>query len=108
MNHVTFSDFDGSSESVVGIFRHWSPGFVWVWPQRGEAGRRCDGDAAPANIQTVDLGGDGHLGEEGVVSWQPGQSAAAAAAVAALDVFNNVEDLLPLRLTRHSSDVQNG
>lgn len=97
----------GLSENVVGILGHWPPGFVWVWPQRGEAGRGCDGDAAQPNIQTVDLRRDGHLGEEGVVSRQPCQTSIATA-VAALNVFNNVEDLLPLGLTRHSTDVQDG
>lgn len=96
-----------SSEKLIGIFRPWSPGFVWVWPQRSEAGRGCDGDAAPPNIQTVDLRSDGHLGEEGVTPGHPGQGASTAA-LAALQVFNNVEDLLPLRLTSHSTDVQNG
>lgn len=107
MNRFTCSDFDGSSENVVGIFRHWSPGFVRVWPQCSEAGRCCDGDAAQPNIQTVDLRSDGHLGEQGVISGQPGQTSVTTA-VAALNVFDNVEDLLPFCLTRHSTDVQNG
>lgn len=54
----------------------------------------------------MDLGGDGHLREEGAVPRQPGQTATAA--LAALDVFNNVEDLLTLRLPSHPPDVQNG
>lgn len=100
-------DSDGSSENVVGIFRHCSPGFVRVWPERSEAGRCSDGEAAQPNVEAVDLRSDGHLGEEGVISRQPRQPSIAAA-VAALDVFDNVEDLLPFGLSRHSTDVQNG
>lgn len=51
----------------------------------------------------MDLGGDRHLSEEGAVPGQQGN-----AAVTALDVFYNVEDLLPLRLPGHPTDVQDG
>lgn len=75
--------------------------------QCGDAGRRRDGDATQAHVQTVELRGDGHLGEERAVPRQPAQ-ASVAAAVAALNVLHNVEDLLALRLASHSADVQNG
>lgn len=52
----------------------------------------------------MDLGRDRHLREEGAVPGQPGR----AAAVAALDVFDDVEDLLPLHLPSHPPDVQDG
>lgn len=77
-----------------------------VRSQRAEAGRRCDGDATQAHVDTVDLGGDGHLGEEDAISGQPAQSPVAA--IAALDVSNHIEDLLAFRLTSHSTDVQDG
>lgn len=97
----------GGSENVIGAFLHQPAGFVGVWSQGGEAGRRCDGDATQADVQTVDLRGHRDLGEEGAISWQPGQTSIATA-VAALDVSNDVEDLLTFCLTSHSTDVQDG
>lgn len=96
-----------TSQSVVGVFLDGRSGFASARSQRGEAGRGGEGDAAQAHVQAVHLGGDRHLGEKGAVPRQPGQSSSAAA-VAALDVFDDVEDLLTFRLSRHPPDVQNG
>lgn len=92
------------SENIVWVFLDRCSGFTAARSQRGEARGGGEGDAAQAHVQTVDLRGDGHLGEEGAVPGQAGR----AAAVTALDVFDDVEDLLTLRLTSHSPDVQNG
>lgn len=51
----------------------------------------------------MDLGGDRNLGEQGSVPRQR-----AGTAVRALDVFDDVEDLLTLRLSGHPADVQDG
>ena len=48
------------------------------------------------------LGGDGDLGEQGAVAGQSRQR------IAVLDVLDDVEDLLTLRLPGHPSDVQHG
>lgn len=96
----------GNSENVVWVLLDGRPGGASSWSQRGEAGRGSEGDAAQAHVQAVDLGGDRHLGEEGAVTRQSGQSSVDA--VAALDVFDDVEDLLTLCLSGCPADVQNG
>lgn len=55
------------SENIVRVFLDRCPGFARVRSQHAEAGRSGEGDAAQAHVQAVDLGGDGHLREEGVV-----------------------------------------
>lgn len=102
------SSGDLRSQDVVRVFLDGRSGFASAWSQRGEAGRGGEGDAAQAHVQAVDLGGDRHLREEGAIPGQASQPAAAPTTIAALDVFDDVEDLLTLRLPSHPPDVQNG
>lgn len=96
----------GRSQHVVRVLLDGGSGFTGPRSHGAETGRGADGDAAQAQVQAADLGCDRHLGEDGAVPRQPVQTAAAVDA--ALDVFNDVEDLLTLRLPGHSPDVQDG
>lgn len=71
-------------------------------PEAVEAGRGCEGDAAQTHVQTVHLRCHRHVCKQSTISRKLGE------AVAVLDVFHNVKDLLPLCLPSHSPDIQDG
>lgn len=71
-------------------------------PDAGEAGGGCQGDATEGHVEAVHLRRDGHLGEERVIPRQLSQ------AVARLHVLHDVQDLLPLQVSSHPSNVEKG
>lgn len=89
-----------SSEHLVRRRSYGGP--LAAWPQAGDAGGGGEGDAAQAQVEAVDLGGHRDLGEEGPVAGELRE------AVAVLNVLDDVQDLLPLRLPRHPADVEDG
>lgn len=72
-----------------------SPGTV-LWEPVGDG----HGQAEETQADAVHLRGDGDVGKEGVVPAHEG--------IAAFKVFDNVEDLLALRLPHHPPNVQQG